>query len=229
MAIRALVFDFDGLIVDTETSSFESWREIFIEHGCELTYDVWVDCIGRPGGYFDAPAHLARLTGLSLDPKQLRARRDARFHEMNLGLPMRPGVEAYLLDARRLGLKIGIASSASGARVRRHLDHLGVLNHFHVLKCLEDTTAHKPDPTPYRAVVEALGVAPAEAIAFEDAPHGVASAKGAGLFCVAVPNRVTQRLDFSQADVRVDSLDSLPLEDLLSRFGLSPAVLDTEI
>ena len=223
MFIRAIVFDFDGLMVDTETSSYESWREIYAQHGAELSLDVWVDCIGRPGGYFDAPAHLEKLTGRDIDRQTLRAEQKRRFNEMNSLKPLRPGVHDYLLEARRLGLSVGLASSATGKRVREHLEHLRVLEYFSATKCLEDTTKHKPDPEPFLAAAEALGVAPREAVAFEDSPHGVASAKAAGLLCVAVPNPITRALNFEQADILLESMAAMTLEELLHRLNFPQA------
>jgi HAD superfamily hydrolase (TIGR01509 family) len=219
MIIRALVFDFDGLMVDTETSSFESWREIYAQHGAELSLDVWVDCIGRPGGYFDACTHLEKLTGMPVDRQTIRAERDRRFKEMNLLQPLRPGVLDYLREAQRLRLSVGLASSATRKRVLPHLEQLRVLEYFSTTKCLEDTTKHKPDPAPFLAVTEALGVEPGEAVAFEDSPHGIASAKAAGLVCVAVPNPMTRTLNFEEADVLLESMASMTLEELLLRLN----------
>jgi HAD superfamily hydrolase (TIGR01509 family) len=128
-----------------------------------------------------------------------------------------PGVVEYLREARGLGLKIGLASSSDRAWVHGHLGRLGLLHHFDTTTCVEDTGAHKPDPSPYLAVLETLSVAPSEAVAFEDSPHGIAAAKAAGMLCVAVPNSITRQLRLEQADYRLDSLALLPLSQLLSR------------
>ena len=217
MPIRAVVFDFDGLMVDTEASSFESWREIYAQHGAELSLDVWVDCIGRPGGYFDACTHLEKLTVLPVDRQKLRDEQKRRFNEMNLLQPLRPGVHDYLREAQRLGLSVGLASSATRNRVLAHLEHLRVLEYFSATKCLEDTRKHKPDPEPFLAAAEALSVSPGEAVAFEDSPHGIASAKAAGLVCVAVPNPITRALNLEEADILLESMASMTLEELLLR------------
>jgi len=217
MPIRAVVFDFDGLILDTESTDFQSWHEVFAAHGCELRLESWADCIGRPAGHFDPFEHLERLSGVPIDRDRVQARRDVRLRELNLLQPILPGVLDYLREARGLGLKVGLASSSDRAWVHGHLERLGLLHYFDTTKCVEDTGAHKPDPGPYLAVLDALGVPAHGAVAFEDSPHGVASAKAAGMLCVAVPNPITRRLGLDEADCLLDSLASLPLPALLSR------------
>jgi HAD superfamily hydrolase (TIGR01509 family) len=217
MNIRALIFDFDGLILDTESTEFQGWQELYVAHGCELTPDLYVDCIGRPNGHFDFYSHLEQLSGTPIDRDAIRARRRARLAELNLLLPVLPGVVSYLEDAQRLGLKIGLASSSSRVWVHGHLERLGLIEFFNVTKCVEDTGTHKPDPGPYLAVLDALNIAPGEAVAFEDAPHGIASAKAAGILCVAVPNPMTRGLSLNQADYQLSSLGAMSLEELMVR------------
>ena len=219
MPILALVFDFDGLILDTETTDFQSWQEVYRAHDCELQLEEWADCVGRPAGHFDPFEHLARLSGVRIERDRIRVQRSARMRELNLLQPVLPGVRDYLRVARELGLKIGLASSSDRAWVQGHLGRLGLLDFFDTIKCVEDTGAHKPDPAPYLAVLETLRVSPASAVAFEDSPHGVAAAKAAGMQCVAVPNSVTRRLGLERADLVLDSLASLPLPALLSRLA----------
>lgn len=217
MPILALVFDFDGLILDTETTDFQSWQEVYRVHGCELQLEEWADCVGRPAGHFDPFEHLARLSGVRIERDRIRAQRSARMRELNLLQPVLPGVRDHLRVAREFGLKVGLASSSDRAWVTGHLGRLGLLDYFDAIKCVEDTGAHKPDPAPYLAVLDALGIPPTGAVAFEDSPHGVAAAKAAGMLCVAVPNSVTRRLGLDRADLVLDSLASLPLPALLSR------------
>jgi HAD superfamily hydrolase (TIGR01509 family) len=216
MSIRALIFDFDGLILDTESTEYQSWQELFTAHGCQLSLDLWVDCIGRPRGYFDFYTHLKEMSGMVIDREQIRTQRHARVRELNLLQPIQPGVVDYLQDASGLGLKIGLASSSSRVWVHGHLERLDLYQYFTVTKCVEDTGTHKPDPGPYRAVLNALSVLPNEAVAFEDSPNGVASAKAAGILCVAVPNPMTQHLQLHDADYRLKSFASLSLQELLT-------------
>jgi putative hydrolase of the HAD superfamily len=96
---------------------------------------------------------------------------------------------------------------------------LGLSEFFQVTKCVEDTGTHKPDPGPYLAVLDALNISPKEAVAFEDAPHGIAAAKAAGILCVAVPNPTTRGLLLAQADYQLNSFASVSLEALLVRLS----------
>lgn len=214
---KAIVFDFDGLILDTETPELLAWQELYRERGCELPMDLWADCIGRPHGYFDPYAHLAKLSGKPIDREAMRAKRKARMRELIESQDAMPGVRQYLDDAKAMGISVAVASSSSTEWVGGHLRRLGLDHCFAGLTCAEHTTTHKPDPAPYLCAVAALKVLPAEAIALEDSPNGVRSAKAAGLFAVAVPNPVTGMLDLSHADLVIRSLAELPLRKLLER------------
>ncbi|MEX0806302.1 MAG: HAD-IA family hydrolase [Candidatus Binatia bacterium] len=215
MAIKALIFDFDGLILDTESAEFQSWQEVFAEYGHELSIELWADLIGRPRSYFDMYAYFKQLTDMAVDIEQLRRAQRARVKELILRQPILPGVLECLGAARELGLKIGLASSSGRRYVCGHLERLELFHFFNATMCFEDTTEHKPNPGPYQAVLDALGVAPHEAVAFEDSPNGIASAHAAGIFCVAVPNPVTLRLPLDHADYCTTSLAAESLPELL--------------
>ena len=218
--IKALVFDFDGLILETETPDFEAWSEIYREHGHELPRERWVENIGASAWPFDALEHLASLVlpiG-PLDREAVRAKQEARKVELVAALEMMAGVRDYLSDARRLGLKVALASSASEAYIAGHLDRLALRDAFAVIVCRDNVARGKPFPDLYLRAIQDLGVRAAEAIAFEDSRNGIAAAKTAGLHCVAVPNPMTSALDLSAADLRLESLGALRLEKLIARF-----------
>ncbi len=215
--IKALIFDFDGLIVDSESPELLAWQEVFAAHGREIDLDVWADLVGRPSNHFDLYGYFQEHIDPSADIVALRKDRRARVIELTEQQPILPGVHEYLRGARDLGLKIGVASSSSANHVRGHLQRLELLHYFHTTKCFEDTEAHKPDPAPYRAVLDEFGITPHEAVAFEDSPNGVTAARAAGIFCVAVPNAVTCRLPLDHADYLLGSLAEEPLEQLLAR------------
>lgn len=212
--IRALVFDFDGLILETETPAHQSWDEIYREHGHELPMDRWHGYIGSDTG-FDPAGHLAALVGEGFDRETTQARRDARKTELIAALDVMSGVREYVADAKRLGLRLAVASSSSRAWVLGHLERLELHAQWDAVRTREDVARTKPAPDLYLATVKALGVAPHQTVAFEDSRNGIAAAKDAGLLCVAVPNVLTAGMDLSRADLRLGSLAETPLEQLL--------------
>ena len=215
MPTRALVFDFDGTLADTESAVLRSWQETFREHGVELPMEAWYAVIGTQD---TTPAMFALLAEHvpDIDPEALRPVTKARVHALLETLGPRDGVLAYLDTAREHDLKLAVASSSSGGWVNPHLERLGIAGCFDAV-LTGDRHAAKPRPDLYLAALDALGTTAAETIAFEDTPHGVTSAKAAGLTCVAVPNAITQSLDFAHADVVLPSFTAKPLEALLSR------------
>ena len=216
--IRALLFDFDGLIVDTETPSYASWQEVYREHGQELPLDRWAAIIGTIGG-FEPLDYLEELHG-PVDREAVRTRR--REHELELLEieDLRPGILDYLEEAERRGLKTAIVSSSSREWVDRHLIRLERAEHFdEIVTADHDPERSKPRPTLYLEALDRLGVAAGEAIAFEDSPNGVKAAKAAGIFTVAVPNGVTVALGLDEADLLLESLAELSLRELLERVG----------
>jgi HAD superfamily hydrolase (TIGR01509 family) len=219
--IQALIFDFDGLILDTEVPDFASWQEVYDTFGCSLPFDDWAACIGTHSGAFDVYSCLERQLGREIDREAVRAQRRLRYREMVAAQAVLPGVEAYLADAARLGLKLAVASSSDRAWVTGHLTRLGLMERFQCVRCAEDVRQIKPDPELYRAALAALGLEPHQAVALEDSPNGVLAAKRAGLFCVAVPNALTRRLALEHADLQVSSLAELPLARLLAAVGAS--------
>ena len=128
-----------------------------------------------------------------------------------------PGVERYLAEARRLGLKTAIASSSRSNWVMDHLERFGIDEHFDAILCREDVSRTKPDPELYQKALERLSVPAAETIAFEDSANGIRAAKAAGLFCVAVPNPLTADLDLTDADLQLESLEAVTLPALVKR------------
>jgi HAD superfamily hydrolase (TIGR01509 family) len=219
MPVELLIFDFDGLIIDTETPDLESWREIFAEFGCDLPLDVWAHCIGAAPNVFDPCAYLEKLLGRPVDRDQILARRRRRYYDLVERQPVLPGVSQYLEDAPRLGLRCTVASSAPRAWVAGHLERLNLLDQFCCIKCSDEIPMAKPHPALFLAVLEATGVPAPRAVALEDSPNGIAAAGAAGIFCVAVPNPVTASLGLDGADLLVKSLEEVPLAELVTRLG----------
>ena len=214
--IRAIVFDFDGLILDTEEPVLRSWVEVYEEHGEELPFDRWVEIVGSTTIGFHPQHHLEDLLGRPL-PQDVLDRRIGRRTEFILANQVLPGVLQHIEEAHSLGLKLGVASSSTTQWVKGHLARLGILDRFHCVRCRDDVANVKPAPDLYLAVLECLGVTAAEAFAIEDSPNGVTAAKQAGLRCVAIPNTITASLDLSRADVVLGSLSEVTLAQLLTR------------
>ena len=219
MAIRGLLFDFDGLLVDTETPSRLVWEELYREHGHELPQDQWATLVGTIGAPFDPFGHLEELVGEALDEEALTRRRQARELELIDLEHLRPGVEEYFAEAERLGLKTAVVSSSDDDWIERHLGRLGHLEGLDTIVAANgDTRRAKPRPDLYLEALDRLGLTPAEGIAFEDSLNGIRAAKEAGIFVVAVPNPITETFALDEADLLVGSLADLPLQELLARF-----------
>jgi HAD superfamily hydrolase (TIGR01509 family) len=214
--IRAIVFDFDGLILDTEEPVYRSWVEVYQQHGAELPFERWVEIVGSTTIGFHPQRHLEELLGRPLGEDVLE-RRVGRRTEFILANQVLPGIVQHIEEAHALGLKLGVASSSTNEWVKGHLARLGILERFHCIRCRDDVVNAKPAPDLYLAVLECLGVAAADAIAIEDSPNGITAAKQAGLRCVAVPNSITAALDLSQADILLASLSQVTLSELLVR------------
>lgn len=216
--IKALIFDFDGLILDTETPEEVVWTSIYREHGHDFPFHEWQKTIGGYGlSNFDPAEHLARLTQLEAAPLRARYRLEADA-AINSN-PILPGVEEMINDARKRGLKLAIASSSSHSWVDPHLARLGLAPRFDSLICADDVASGRTKPYPdlFLLALDRLEVTRDAAIVFEDSPNGVRAARAAGIFVVAVPNPLTARMGVDGADLAVKSLADLSLTDLLSR------------
>ena len=211
----AIIFDFDGTILDTETPEFDAWQEVYHSYGAELDAAVYAQVIGTTDATWSPESHLASLLGRPLDPDLLLADQHDRFERRIDAAAPRPGVLAWLDEARDLGLRVGLASSSSAAWVSRFLTRLGLADRFSAVATRERVALSKPDPELYRVALSDLGVTAADAVAVEDSPNGVAAAKSAGLFCVAVPNPMTAGFSLARADLRLSSLADMSLNGIL--------------
>jgi HAD superfamily hydrolase (TIGR01509 family) len=218
----ALVFDFDGLILDTESSEFHSVAAVYDAHGLELVLEEWHEIVGTA----DHPHWgevLEQQLGRSIDDMEaLRQQRMEVHHELIEDEVVRPGVVALLDEADAAGVGLAVASSSPREWVEGHLDRLGLLRRFGVVRTRDDVTYAKPDPELYQTATAALGVDARSSVAFEDSRHGVTAAKAAGLVAVACPNPITEGMDLSHADLVVASLAEVTLArlgGLLPRLG----------
>jgi HAD superfamily hydrolase (TIGR01509 family) len=215
MTILGLIFDFDGLILDTETAMFRSWEEIFTEYGINVSLVEWASLLGISTDHPIAYEIIEKHIGEPIDREAIQARRTQRELELIKSEEVMPGVVDLITEARARGLCLGIASSSDRKWVIGHLTKLGLHSFFTSIRCADDVSRTKPAPDLYLAVLHDMGLKPAQAIAFEDSLHGVEAVKQAGIFCVAVPNNVTRHLPMPEADLTVNSLLEMRLEEYI--------------
>ena len=213
--IRAIVFDFDGLIVDTETPLIDAYGVVHERHCVPFDRTLFIKNVGHADYNFD-PWH-----GFSphADRAGLEVERRACKDEILLRQPVLPGVVQLLDAAKHVGLRIGLASNSEHSWVEPQLQRIGLLERFEFLACREDVPSPKPEPDLYRLVLNRFGLRGHEAIAFEDSHTGSLAAKRANLWAVAVPNVSTAHHDFNHVDLRVASLAEVSLDDLAVKFG----------
>ncbi len=216
--MQALIFDFDGLILDTEMPDYLSWQQVYHSYGVELPLEKWVSIVGgNAESDFEPHDHLEKLTGCQVDREQIWISRRKSYMDTLESQVIMPGVEAYLQDAERLGLKVAVASSSPENWVAGHLTRLGLMERFAVVCTANDVTQIKPKPDLFLLTAARLGVPPEQVIVFEDSTNGVLAGRRAGMYVVAVPTGVTAHLDFSAADLRLGSLAEIDLETLLAK------------
>jgi HAD superfamily hydrolase (TIGR01509 family) len=219
--MRALIFDFDGLILDTERPEVETWREVFRQHGCEFPDSWWMEALGKPAD--QVSTHPLDLLEEQIGPLPDRAGLQDSHRRTLLDAidaqELRPGVVGLAKECRSSGIRTAVASSSFHDWVDGYLARHGVRDLFEEVVCIEDVPRGKPYPDLYLEALHRLGVNPCDAAALEDSPNGIRAAKAAGLLCIAVPNTVTALCDLSQADKVVDSLADVDLPYLSSLFN----------
>ncbi|MCH1627637.1 HAD family hydrolase [Ferdinandcohnia quinoae] len=214
--INAVIFDFDGLIFDTESHEYNVLNEIFQEHGSELPLPVWGKVIGTQAG-FKPLLYLEEQLGEKLDQDMLEKLLNERFQERLKNEGPLPGVVEYLKAAKESGLKIGLASSSTYEWVSSHLKNLCLFDYFECIRTSDDVEEVKPNPSLYLKAASCLGVEPEECLVFEDSANGALAAKRAGMYCVIVPNEVTKDLNFCEVDDRIDSMAVIELKQLIAK------------
>ena len=210
----AIIFDFDGTIIESEGPDFQTWQEIFADHGAELPLAQWIGFIGTAAGTFDPYHLLAELSGKTVDRVAIQRVRRQRFRELVAQQPLRPGVAALLDAADAERIPLAIASSSTRDWVEWNLDQRDLRRRFRFVHTVNDARTGKPDPELYLMTVAALGVDAARTVALEDSYNGLLAAKAAGVRCVVAPNVLTQGVDFTGADLVVGSLAEVDLARL---------------
>jgi len=219
--ICGLIFDFDGLILNTEEVEYAAWEEIFQSYGAHLPEEEWAQSMGIPADDFDAVGILNRATGLIFDEKIIKAQARDRFLDLLEHEPVRSGVTDYLRSAHEIGLPVALATSSSRSWVVGHLQRFDLLRYFDAICTADDVERVKPDPAVFLLAADRMLLTPQETIAFEDSSKGLQAAKTAGCYCVAVPHRLSLIHDHDLADRVIRSMSDIPLESLLDEVNRS--------
>jgi HAD superfamily hydrolase (TIGR01509 family) len=204
---RAACFDVDGLLVDSEPLHYEAERRVLENHGFEFTPEAKAEFVGVP--LVDVAKRLAKRYGLP-SPEQFHAERTLAFDELiDSRLQLRAGVSELLWRLRTRRVPCAIVSSGERPYVEKVVKRFSLEQHFQVIVTLDDVVEHKPAPEPYLKAAAQIGVTPSVCVGFEDSQTGVASVKGAGMYCVAVPSSATKHTDLSIADEKLESLTDI--------------------
>lgn len=217
--LLGILFDFDGLILDTETTIFQAWKNKFREYGKELHLEDWAGIIGKSaeelGPIEEILKEIPDQEGKERVLAEVSQEERALVQKQN---PL-PGAVELINKAQEEGLKLGIVSSSSREWVHSHLERLGLLRYFDHTSCADDVETAKPDPALYLLGLEKMAVEPDRLVVLEDSPNGVLAAKRAGLFCIAVPNQLTSRLSFNEdgmaPDMILKTLEEFPWDELM--------------
>ncbi len=217
--LQGILFDFDGLIVDTESAIYQAWEEIHRELGLELDLGFWSKYVGKSIEETDPVGELLDSLGDSIDRKEMKKMISQSEEKHVSQTEILPGVQELIIKANTAGLKLGIVSSSDKDWIDLHLERLGLAAYFDATATSDEVPRAKPDPMLYQLGLEKIGLKKEKVIVFEDSPNGVLAAKQAGLFCIAVPNPVTKMLQFDknggQPDLVLDSMTDFSLDTYL--------------
>ncbi|VVB98842.1 Phosphoglycolate phosphatase [uncultured archaeon] len=213
MALDAVFFDFDGVIVDTPTYYFKHMKEYLRERTPGISDD---DISGLLGLTFSKKVeHINERYGIKIDRNHFVEATSAKvMEEMGKSLELDRGLERLLLGLRAEGVPCAIASNNSKKNIEFFLGRLGISGFFSRVIAYDDVRDWKPHPETYIVAAKALGVRPGNSVAIEDTVVGVESAKGAGMKCVAIPNKFALKHNFGIADLVIRNFRELSVKKL---------------
>lgn len=214
--IKALIFDFDGLILDTESPDFNSWDMLYKRYGERYSFEHWLTILGGDAeSDFNPAKTLIALTGTEKNVKTLHEEAwEIKKDLLAIEKPL-PGVLDVLEAAEKMGLKKAIASSSPLSWVEPNLRAHDLFERFDAVITADDVEKTKPAPDLFLKAAETLGALPEEAVVFEDSLNGVKAANRAGIFVVAIPNPMVRELDYSHADMRLYSMEEMNLPQFI--------------
>jgi HAD superfamily hydrolase (TIGR01509 family) len=217
MTVKALIFDFDGLIIDTEFPIYNAIRRIYRRYHQDLPLDDYTFCIGSDIKDDTFLNQLQDLIHQSLDYEALQKEIRQNMLAEIAKNPVLPGVLPILQQAQALNIPCLIASSSERKWVVGYLEKLGLIPYFMDICTSEDVVHVKPEPDLFLLALQKAKAKPNEAIVFEDSSNGIIAAYRAGIFSVAVPSEITKKLDFSKANLVLHRIDEIPLQNLLTK------------
>ncbi len=217
MEARAVLFDFDGLIVDTETPEYLAWRAVYARRGLQFPLALWLRNVGRNDRPFDP---LGPLQGGPEGADAVRAEWRVTYATLEPAymVPL-PGVLPLLRLLGEHGWRAAIGSSSKRGRIIAMLERLGLAGRFTAVAGGDEVPRAKPAPDVYLLAAERVAVPPSRCTVLEDSENGVRAAKAAGMRCIAVPSVLTRSLDFSDADLVVDHLAAVTMDMLCPSAG----------
>ncbi len=216
----AVIFDFDGVILDSETPEFESHRRVFEQCGVELTRDEWCGQIGTwTEGLGDRwHATLCERSSRPLDREAFEREQRRICQEIVPREPMR-GIRELLQALAEAGVPRAVASSGPARWIVPAIEQLELMSFFGAIVTGDDVASRKPSPEAYLEAARRLGADPTRSIAVEDSAPGVAAARAAGMKTVAIPHSLTEGHDLSGAHLRVSHAGELTVARLATLLG----------
>lgn len=206
---RAVIFDFDGLLVDTEYAIYSSWLRVFASSGHPLPLDLFNQCLGSGYTHWDPGNHLEQLTGRTFDWEAINARRQEEIFRDLEHAGLLPGARELIGHLAAKGTPMGVASSSSHHWVDGWLNKLDIMPYFSTVVCRDDGLPVKPNPALFLKAAENLGIPPDGCLVLEDSQNGITAAFHAGMPVISIPNRVTEQADFSLTTSKISSLKEL--------------------
>ncbi|MER2000484.1 MAG: HAD family phosphatase [Lysinibacillus sp.] len=216
--MKAIIFDFDGTIIDTETAWYLVFKNAYKQYGIDLSLETYSHCLGTNLATFNPYTHLTTHHNISMDLEEFKISIQEDYAKLIEKEALRPGILNLLQEAKQAGFKIGLASSSHREWIDKFVNLLGLEGYFDCY-CTADTVSNvKPDPELYLQALEQLGVQANEAIAIEDSPNGARAAVSAGLHTIVIKNTLTKQLQFDQGHHTIESLEHYKLQDLIDCF-----------
>ncbi len=206
---KGIIFDFDGVLVDTEWAIYQSWVHLYAREGQTIPIETYAPCLGAGYTHWDPAEHLEKLTGRHYDWELETPARQAMLEADLERMGLMHGAAKLMDWCVAQGIGLTVASSSSRRWVQGWLEKLGIYHRFAGVFTRTDGYAVKPAPDLFEAARLCLGLEKADCLIVEDSENGTIAARNAGIPCVAIPNRMTAQSDFSAATTLCSSLSQL--------------------